>query len=93
MNVLVSGRFWLAGPVAFLISIVVMLGMAVWYPEGRAKVDNIILPMIIFPMIWAATFFYAYLDRSLLRVSAVFLGLGLGHIALLAVHFSGVKAV
>ena len=87
MKSLISGRFWLAGPAAFLLSVAVMLGMAIWFPKGAANVDNIVLPMILFPLIWAIIFFYAYLDRNLKRVGLVFACITAVHFALLFSQF------
>ena len=81
-------RFWLAGPVTFIIAVMVMLGMAIWYPKGAADVDNIILPLISFPLIWAVVFFYAYLDRSIKRSALTLSGLAIVHVILFAVHFT-----
>lgn len=67
-----SPRFWLAGPIALLAAIVVMLGMAVWFPVGRGNIDNIVLPLVLFPLIWASLFFSAYLAQRLSRVAGIF---------------------
>ncbi len=87
MNILTSGRFWLAGPGAFVLALLVLLGMAVWFPKGPANLNNIALPMMGFPLIWAVLFFYAYLDRRPSRVSWIFAGLAAAHLALLINHF------
>ena len=84
-----SPRLWLAGPVAFVLAVLVMLGMAVWFPKGVAGLNNVILPLIAFPLIWAAIFFYAYLDRNTRRVALAFVCLALVHVVLLTVHFTG----
>jgi len=89
MSILLSGRFWLAGPVAFILSVLVMLGMAIWFPGGAADLNNVVLPMIAFPLIWAVIFFYAYLDRNMKRVALVFCCIALVHAALLITHFTG----
>ncbi len=91
MNIFASGRFWLAGPVAFFLSIIVMLGMALWFPKGHAGIDNIVLPMILFPLIWAVFFFYAYLDRNIKRVALLFLTVAVIHISLLVLQFTAGK--
>lgn len=60
-------RIILCGPVVFVVSVVVLAAMGVWYPAGRAGIDNLVVPLIIYPLIWAALFFYALLDRRLAR--------------------------
>lgn len=82
-----SGRFWLAGPIAFLLAMILMLGMAIWFPKGVAQVNNMALPMVFFPLIWSAVFFFAYLSSSVKRVAIVFSGLFISHFALLTWHF------
>ena len=66
-----------------------MLGMAIWFPRGVADLNNVVLPMIAFPLIWAVMFFYAYLDRNIKRVALAFSCIALVHAALLIVHFTG----
>ena len=89
MNILLSGRFWLAGPVAFILAILVMLGMATWFPGGAAGLNNVVLPLVAFPLIWAVIFFYAYLDRNTKRVALAFSCIALVHAVLLITHFTG----
>lgn len=70
-----KGRAWsrgiLAGPVCFVVAALVMAGTALWYPEGAAHINNIVLPIVVFPAIWAALFFYLMLDRKLGRAWTV----------------------
>lgn len=61
----------LAGPVCFLTAALVMCGGALWLPKGGAQIDNIVLPIVVFPVIWAALFFYTLLDQKLARAWAV----------------------
>ena len=82
--------FWvrvsLAGPWTIVSSVVTMAGMATWLPKGAAQVDNLILPLVLFPLIWAFFFFWACLDSRLIRAVAVnFAATGV-HAALLAHH-------
>ncbi len=86
-RILLSARFWLAGPVAFLLSMITMMGMTVWFPKGEAAVDNIVMPLVLFPIIWAIIFFYAYLDSKIKRVALCFSALAGSHIVLLAFQF------
>lgn len=79
-------RFALAGPVTFLCAALVMCGGALWLPKGTAQIDNLVMPIVLFPAIWAALFFYAYLDRSLARGWAVIGGLSLLHASIIAVY-------
>jgi len=87
----VTSRRWVriafAGPGAILIALAVMAGMALWLPGGAAGIDNLVLPLILAPLIWAGLFFHACLDRRLGRVAIVALGLLLVHAALIAHKF------
>jgi hypothetical protein len=50
-------RVLLAGPLVILTSVVVMLGGALWLPQGAAEIDHLMLPIVLFPAIWAVLFF------------------------------------
>ena len=76
----------LAGPVCFITAALVMAGGALWVPKGPASIDNIALPILLFPAIWAALFFYLMLDRKLGRAWLVAALLRAGHAALIARH-------
>ena len=80
-------RIGFAGPGAVIIAVVVMAGMALWLPGGAAQIDNLVLPLILFPLIWAALFFHACLDGRLARVALVALGLFVLHGGLVAHKF------
>lgn len=64
-----------------------MAGMALWLPGGAAGIDNLVLPLVLVPLIWAALFFHACLDARLGRVALVALGLFTLHAGLLAHKF------
>ncbi|MEW9855339.1 hypothetical protein [Novosphingobium sp. M1R2S20] len=80
-------RIAFAGPMAVIVAMVTMAGMALWLPGGAAGVDNLVLPLVLVPLIWAALFFHACLDRNLKRVIAVALGLLLVHGGLVTQKF------
>jgi hypothetical protein len=82
-------RWWrgvLAGPVALIAACLVMAAGALWLPEGRAQVNNLVLPIILFPLLWTALFLYALLDRRLTRAYAVIGALVALNSVLLAWH-------
>lgn len=68
-------------------ALVVMAGMALWLPGGAVGIDNLVLPLILVPVIWAALFFHACLDRRLGRVALVMAGLLAVHAALITAKF------
>lgn len=77
-------RIGFAGPGAVIVALVVMAGMALWLPGGAAGIDNLVLPLVLVPLIWAALFFHACLDPRLGRVMLVFIGLLALHAGLIA---------
>lgn len=82
-------RVLLAGPLSSLCAALVMAGGALWLPRGAAQIDNLLLPIALFPAIWAALFFYACLERRLVRGYALVLLLVGLHGVLLAAHQLG----
>lgn len=80
-------RVLLAGPLVFVCASLVMAGGALWLPGGAAGIDNLVLPVLLFPAIWAALFFYACLAPRLARAYGVIAALALLHLALLGAHF------
>ena len=76
-------RWALAGPLALLAAIVGMAGSAVWVPAGPATVNNIALPLVLFPAYWAIAFFYALMEQNQMRawfVLSVFIAGNVGFI-------------
>lgn len=70
-----------------MVALVVMAGMALWLPGGAAGIDNLVLPLILVPLIWAALFFHACLDGRLGRVALVAIGLFVIHAGLVVQKF------
>ncbi|MEM1275144.1 MAG: hypothetical protein AAGH74_01335 [Pseudomonadota bacterium] len=60
-------RWILAGPMTLIASFLIMAGMVFWIPEGEARIDNIAVPVILFPLIWSAVFFYVSIEQNLPR--------------------------
>ena len=82
-------RFWLTGPATLIVSFIVMLAMAAWFPPGVGKVNNIIVPLVMFPLIWAWLFFYTYLTDNCRRAWGMLIGLFMINGAILAAQFLG----
>jgi hypothetical protein len=64
-----------------------MAGMALWLPGGAAGIDNLVLPLVLAPLIWATLFFHACLDRKLARVAIIAISLLTIHGGLVAHKF------
>lgn len=77
-------RVGFAGPGAVIVALMVMAGMTLWLPRGAAGIDNLVVPLVLVPLIWALLFFHACLDSRLGRVAAVALGLLAVHAGLVA---------
>ncbi|MEM6311835.1 MAG: hypothetical protein AAF754_17525 [Pseudomonadota bacterium] len=77
-------RWILCGPVTLVLTVLILMGAAHWWPEGAARVDNIAVPVILFPLIWAGVFFYALAEDNIARGVLVMTVLTLGHVGLLA---------
>jgi len=86
-------RIAFAGPGAVIVAVVVMAGMSLWLPRGAAGIDNLVLPLVLVPLIWAGLFFHACLDAKLWRVAVVATGLLLVHGGLVAHRFLERKPV
>jgi hypothetical protein len=86
-------RIGFAGPGAAIIAVVIMAGMTLWLPRGTAGIDNLVLPLVLVPLIWAVLFFHACLDPKLGRVALVALGLCALHAGLVAHKFLDRSAV
>ena len=69
-------RWLLAGPGALVAAVATMMAMPLWVPPGAAGVNDIALPIILTPLLWAVPFFYAVLEEDLVRGVAV-LGLAI----------------
>jgi len=79
-------RGLLAGPLSLVAACLVMVGGALWLPAGVADVNNLVLPVVLFPLLWTAFFLYACLDKKLARAYAVVGVLVLMNAALVAWH-------
>lgn len=80
-------RIGFAGPGAVITALVMMAGMSLWLPGGAAGIDNLVLPLVLMPLIWAILFFHACLDSSLGRVALIAAGLIVVHAGLVAYRF------
>lgn len=67
----VTTRWALGGPGAVLAALTTMAAMPLWMPAGAAGVNDIALPIILAPVIWAVPFFYACLAENLPEATLV----------------------
>lgn len=64
-------RWLLAGPGAILAGLATMATMPLWLPAGAAGVNDVALPIVLTPLLWAVPFFYAVLARDLPRATTI----------------------
>ena len=86
-------RVLLAGPGAIVVTLALLAGMPLWLPGGAAGIDNLAVPLVLAPLIWAVLFFHACLDRNVKRVALVAGALFLVHGALVATRLMTPPAV
>ena len=65
----------LAGPGVLLAALSIMAAMPLWWPRGAGGIDQLIIPLLVFPAIWAVLFFYVVLTRHVGWAAAVLAGL------------------
>lgn len=81
-------RWLLAGPGAIAAGLATMAAMPLWMPAGSAGVNDVALPIILTPLLWAVPFFYAVLARSLVRATAVLSAVTLAQVAAVLLSLS-----
>lgn len=64
-------RWILCGPGAFVAAATIMAVLPLWLPHGAAEIDHLVFPILMFPGIWAVVFFYACLERNLVRATSI----------------------
>jgi len=79
-------RDLLGGPLAFIASFLVMCGSVLWLPAGAAQVDNLVIPILIFPLLCTLSFIYILVDSRPARAFSVLGLMVVGHLAMLALH-------
>jgi len=79
-------RGLLAGPLALIAACLIMAGSALWVPPGAAQVNNLVLPIVLFPLLWSALFLYACLDKKLARAYTIIGTLAAVNGLLLSLH-------
>lgn len=82
-------RYWLAGPLTLLVSILMMATSSLCLPRGKAGVDNLVYAMVLFPVIWAVIFMYVVLESDLKRAAGILFGLFFANALLVGLSISG----
>ena len=79
-------RAILVGPLVFLCSLGIMGGANLWLPPGAGGVNDIVLPILLYPAVWTALFFYACFERRIWRGYAIVGGIAALHLVAFAVR-------
>jgi hypothetical protein len=83
-----GGRATLAGRISqvvlaiagtFLVALLLALGASRWLPAGAGAVNHLVLPVVVFPLIWTALILTLFVARRRGRVWAALGVLGVGH--------------
>ncbi|MEM7138187.1 MAG: hypothetical protein AAF500_16525 [Myxococcota bacterium] len=69
---------------AFVVSVLIVAGATRWLPEGRAGIDHIVVPIIVFPIIWIVLSVSLYAARRPRRAWAI-----TGAVALINIGLAG----
>ena len=73
---------------AFVFAVAVTAGAAKWVPAGPAKIDNIIIPIVVFPIVWVTFALGLFAARRRGRAWAVVGAITGAHVALILRGFS-----
>ena len=82
-------RAFLAGPLVFLCSLALMGGANLWLPPGAGGVNDIVLPILLYPAVWTGLFFYACFERRIWRGYTIVGGLTALHALVFVFHSGG----
>lgn len=77
-------RWIVAGPLALVASLAALAAMPHMIPPGAGGIDHLVFPVLAFPLIWAAAFFYACLEENIVRAALVLAGITVAQFAVIA---------
>ncbi|WP_227268772.1 hypothetical protein [Roseobacter weihaiensis] len=68
-------RWIFAGPAALVLALLAMASLPFALPAGRGGVNHLVLPVVLFPVLWTAFVILPVATRNLPRIAALYLGL------------------
>ena len=71
---------------AFVFAVIVTAGGSLYLPQGPAKVDQIAIPIIVFPGVWIARGIALFVAKHRRRVWLIVGGLTAAHVVTITVH-------
>ncbi len=79
---------WIAsGPVAFVMAILSMASLPHGLPAGAGGVDHLVMPVIVFPLIWAVLIVLPLLPDRPGRLLGLYISIILAELALIVAGF------
>ena len=72
---------------AFALAVLMVAGATKWFPEGRAGIDHIIVPIVLFPLVWIFLALFLYTTQRRARAWALAGALAIVHVGLVAYGF------
>ena len=72
---------------AFALAVLMVAGATKWFPEGRAGIDHIIVPIILFPLVWIALAVFLYATPRRARAWTIVGAVAVAHVGLVAYGF------
>lgn len=80
-------RWVLAGPVAILLAILSMAALPAALPQGRGGVDHLVLPVMLFPLLWSLFLVWPVSTDRLRRCAITYGVLCVAFITLILLQF------
>lgn len=80
-------RWILAGPVSLILAILSMAVLPLLLPGGAAGVNNLVFPVLLFPLLWAGYCVWAVATDALNRCARIMVGLFVGQLVVLVLSF------
>ncbi|APX14147.1 hypothetical protein BWR18_19705 (plasmid) [Tateyamaria omphalii] len=68
-------RWILAGPAALILSILAMAGLPTILPAGAGGINHLVLPVVLFPLLWASFVVWPVATTRPGRVATTYLAL------------------
>lgn len=72
---------------AFIFAVIVVAGATQWVPQGAAKIDQIAIPVILFPVVWIVFGLMLFAAQRRLRIWAIVGSITAVHLFLAATSF------
>ncbi|MDX2307106.1 MAG: hypothetical protein NW216_02590 [Hyphomicrobium sp.] len=81
-------RALVAGPLALAAAVTTLAAMPHYVPAGAGRIDNLVLPVIAFPLVWSISFFYACLADDVPRAAKTLAVVTVAQLAVIAVSLA-----